>query len=470
MIRKANAPLKARERHRTVTRYHGATPRHVTAWHAHGPRVYFYAMAMNKGSRAMLCAVVACATGCKAVVLAYGADPASARANADAVAGALEQRFTSVVRTPKFANARARIGRYSLAPSKLVNDTALWTASRTRNSGPERELELGASMVSGRYSFVARPRVALPSNTGDERHMIRLTSLGDDDWQWNTEVDHAIGAMPPARANDIFRALFASAERPANIVRADYRAAFPRTMQALGRMLTIDSISTVSQGDGSTLVSLQVLASSNGLKAGFPAFAKYVDKYIAPARYRFRLADRTGADWFDVQGASSRAVIRFRSKNGILQPLTGSARNMPDSLVMHVDALAKIGLFTVGVTRMQGSFVPVSAPTERAWSMRFTQDPQWHLPLIAERLLRTPLKRPFISEGLQFTMGVRSGQDGATRLFRTFKVTVRESAIMRFLGNLGFTAMSDYAGTVEDQENRFLAEAFQAMRADIRAQ
>ena len=38
---------------------------------------------------------------------------------------------------------------------------------------------------------------------------------------------------------------------------------------------------------------------------------------------------------------------------------------------------------------------------------------------------------------------------------------------MRFLGNLGFTAVSDYAGKSEEDENRFLAEAFGAMRADI---
>ena len=38
---------------------------------------------------------------------------------------------------------------------------------------------------------------------------------------------------------------------------------------------------------------------------------------------------------------------------------------------------------------------------------------------------------------------------------------------MRFLGTLGFTAMSDYAGQVEEEENRFLAEGFAALRADI---
>ena len=410
------------------------------------------------------------AAACRSVTLAHGADPATARANADALASAIEQRFTNVARAPKFSHARLRLGRYALAPSKLVNDSALWTSTRSTRTGLERDLELSASLVEGRYTFVAKPRVPSPVRVGDERHVIRLSGLGGDDWRWTTEVDHAIGGLPPARMNDVARALFASAERPAAAVRNDYRTAFPRTAHALGRLFTIDSLTTQPQSDGSTLVSMHLLTTSNGLKEGFPAFAKYVDKYIAPSRYRFRLADRAGADWFDVQGARSRTTVRFRSRNGELQPLTGADRRMPDSLLLHVDALAKIGFFTVGVTSMQGEFVHVSTGTERAWAMRFTKDPKWHLPLIAERLLRTPLERPFQGTGVAFRMHVRTGPDGVSLLGRTLDLTVRESAIMRFLGNLGFTAMSDYAGAVEEQENRFIAEAFRAMRADMRAQ
>jgi hypothetical protein len=430
------------------------------------------AHAPARGALAAIVAVVVAlpATSCRSVTLAYGGDPATARANADAFASAFEHRFTNVARTPKFSNARLRLGRYALAPSKLVNDSALWTSSRSTRVGPERDLELYASLVDGRYTFVAKPRAPSPARVGDERHIIRLASLGGDDWRWTTDVDHAIGGLPPARVNDVARALFASAERPAPAVRNDYRMTFPRTAQALGRLFTIDSLHTQPQADGSTLVSLQLLARSDGLKDGFPAFAKYIDKYVAPARYRFRLTDRTGAEWFDVQGGRSRTVIRFRSRGGELQPLAGADRRMPDSLLITVDALAKIGFFTVGVTSMQGDFVHVSTGTERAWAMRFTKDPKWHLPLIAERLLRTPLERPFEGTGVVLRMNVRTGQDGVSLLGRMVDLAVRESAIMRFLGNLGFTAMSDYAGPVEEQENRFIAEAFRAMRADIRGQ
>jgi hypothetical protein len=436
--------------------------------------VYFQSMQSLRRSAAAYAAI--CATGallalggCRAAALASGADVATAKTNVDALAAAIEYRFTRVVRTPKFERARMRLGRYAFAPSKLATDTALWTALRSTRTGAERDLELHAGLTGGQYLFTARPAVPLPSRVGDGRHLITLEQRGENDWIWRTRVDHAVGVMPPARADDIMRALFLSAERPAAALRADYRGAFPRTAQALGRLLTIDSVASTPQADGSTLVMLQITVSGDRLRRSLPAFAKYIEQYVEPASYRFRLADRTGADWFDAEARDQLLTLRFRSHDGQLQPLLGPARRMPDTLALHVDALAKISLFTVGVTQMRGQFVHVKNARERGWAMRFNTEPEWHLPLITERLLRTPLRQPFAGQGIVFTLGFRTGPQGQTLLRRTFDVAVRESAIMRFLGNLGFTAMSDYAGDVEVEENRFFAEAMAAMRADVAA-
>jgi hypothetical protein len=38
---------------------------------------------------------------------------------------------------------------------------------------------------------------------------------------------------------------------------------------------------------------------------------------------------------------------------------------------------------------------------------------------------------------------------------------------VRWLGNLGFTAMDDFAGRVEQEEARFFADAMRAMRQDV---
>ncbi len=401
--------------------------------------------------------------------LAYGPDEAAAKANFDALAASIEYRFSRVTRTPKFETARMRLGRYAFAPSKLANDSAMWTSMRSTRTGAERDLEVHGGLTGGQYLFTARQAVPIPAKLGDGRHLISLEQLGESDWIWRTKVDHAVGTMAPSRADDIARALFMSAERPAAAMRADYRAAFPRTTQALGRLLTIDSIASTPHADGSTQVTMQITVSGDRLKRGFPAFARYIEKYVEPARYRFRLSDRAGSDWFDAEARDQLLTVRFRTHDGHLQPLLGPARRMPDTLALHVDALAKISLFTVGVTGMQGQFVHVKNARERGWAMRFTKDPEWHLPLIAERLLRTPLRRPFEGNGMVFTLGLRSGAQGQTLLGRNFDVAVRESAIMRFLGNLGFTAMSEFAGAVEVEENRFFAEAMAAMRADVKA-
>lgn len=362
-----------------------------------------------------------------------------------------------------------RVARYAFAPSKLANDTALWTAMRTTRTGADRDLEIIALLSNGQYTFTARPNVAVPSRVGDSRHLIRLRQLtADGDWLWDTEVAQAVGGMPPSRATDVARALFASGERVTSVVRADYRSAFPRTATALGRLFTVDSLSTVAQGDGSTLVRVQITMNADGARREFPAFATFFRKYVEPAKYRFRLSDRGGSDWFDAQQSDQRLTIRYRAHDGELQPLLGAARRMPDSLRLHVDALDKVSAFTIGVSALQGEFVHIHTTSERSWAMRFTKEPVWHLPLIGERLLRAPLRRPFEGTGMVFRLGFRTSAEGQTLLTRTYTTAVRESAIMRFLGNLGFTAMSDYAASDAD-ESRFIAEAMAALREDTRA-
>lgn len=412
----------------------------------------------------LLLAVMA---GCRAAVVGAGGDVASARANLDAVASAFEYRFTNVVRTPKFANARMRLARYAFAPSKLVNDTALWTGMRSTTTGSERELEVQALLANNEYLFTARSDVPVPSRLGEQRHIIALSQRGENDWLWHTAVEHHVGTMPPARLNDLMRGFLLSAERPAGALRSDYRTTFPRTTAAFGRFLLLDSVTTTAQADGSTLVALQFRVDASRIQGTYPAYAKFLRKYVESSRWRYRLTDRSGAEWFDVQSANKRVSMRFRSHDGHLQPMEGTARAMPDTLLITADALAKFGLFTVGATNIQGTFVHIDALRQRAWELRFTKDPEWHLPLITERLMRSPLQHLFAGRGIVFTLGFRTGPDGQTLSERVLDLPVRESAIMRFLGNLGFTAMSDFAGTVEEEENRFLAEVFRAMRADL---
>jgi hypothetical protein len=46
---------------------------------------------------------------------------------------------------------------------------------------------------------------------------------------------------------------------------------------------------------------------------------------------------------------------------------------------------------------------------------------------------------------------------------------VQESAIVRWLGGLGNSAMNDFAGRAEVEENRYVFEVLSALRADFAA-
>jgi hypothetical protein len=403
------------------------------------------------------------------VPLGVAADPATAIAHVDGIASALEQRFTRVLRTPRYSAARLRIARYAGAPSKLVDDTTLWTALRSTRDGAEREQEAVSALAGGRYRFTEQARAPLPVRVGDERHLVRLRQLGGNVWGWHTEVDHAVGQVAPEGGAALFTGWFRSTERPAAALRSDYRAAFPRTAAALGRLVTLDSVATQRDTEGATLVTLRMQVQSRRLRDSFPHFAAFVARYVEPARYRYRLADATGAEWWDARAEQRVLTVRFRSRDGVLLPLGGGTRPLPDSVTLHVEGFAKLGLFTVGVSGMRGSFVQRRLPGERSWFLRFAEPPHWHLPLVAERLLSAPLRRPFLGGGVQLRLGFRTGPQGQALLFRHTDLAVEESAIVRWLGALGFTALSEHEGPADEEENRFVAELFRAVRDDLAA-
>lgn len=413
--------------------------------------------------------------GCRDALAAFGTDPAQAAAQAGDAAESFERRFTNVVRDARFAEARLALARHALTPSRLARDTSLWTATRPvgsgvtgsagAGSGVEHELALRGAFEGNRYRFTTSAQPPAPVAVGDARHRMCLRRLDDGDWFWQTHVEQSLGTMPPARVPAVLHALLASAERPAGALRVDYRAALPRTTAALSRLATLDSIATTRLADSSTLVLLRMRIDATPIAREMPAFTRFVRKYIEPSRWRITLRDgRT--EWFDVAAAQRSVTMRFRTRRGTLLPLTGTARPLPDSLQISVDALAKFGPWMVGVTRMAGTFRFIDTPTEQAWAMRFTKVPEWHLPLLGEALLRAPLRRPFERGGLVFRLGVRE-QAGVTVVDRDLDVALRESTVMRWLGSLGFTAMSDFQGQVEEEESRFLAELFRAMRRDL---
>jgi hypothetical protein len=416
--------------------------------------------------RLSLLAIVAL-SGCRNVVPAFGDSRANAAANAGDFFSAAAYRFTNVQRDSKFGAARSKLGRYALTPSKIYGDTALWTG----RGASDRTLRLRGGYDGRRYTLAATPAPPALRRPADASHTIRLQRLaGDDQFAWTTDVDFAIGGLTAANAADVMGSLLRAAEgQRGPALHADSRRAFPRGSAALGRLFTVDSVRTTPDAAGATTVQLSVSLHPERLQKSFPAFASYVTKYVAPARYRLTLADRAGTRYFTTAAAKNRLTLRARVKDGRLVSFDGPPRPMPDALLLQAEAFAKFGPFTVGASDLVADFSMIRGAHERGWLMRFTKEPDWHLPLAAATFLKSPLRRPFADGGMVFRLAVRDRPGAPTVISRHTVTAVQESAVLRFLGALGSTALSDYAGKSEEEENRFWAEAFQALRSDAGA-
>jgi len=99
--------------------------------------------------------------------------------------------------------------------------------------------------------------------------------------------------------------------------------------------------------------------------------------------------------------------------------------------------------------------------------MRFRREPDWRFPLAVNHLIRTSLRHPFEGDGITVRLSIRDRVGPQTLLSREAGVAVQESAIVRWLGGLGNSAMSDFAGRAEVEENRYVYEVLAGLRQDF---
>jgi hypothetical protein len=412
--------------------------------------------------------LIALASGCRPAAVGLGPSLEAAARNGDSLFTAFARRFTNVQRDTKFARARPLMGKYALTPTRLYSDTAIWTVSNDADS--TRGLLLNGSYQSTGYLFQARNNAPYPIRVGDERHFMQLERKGEDDYEWYTSVDHAIG---PVRARDVGAATgsaFTAFEgRTGDDVRLDARAAFPRAARHLGQLIAIDSLVTTPNADGSTAARFVLRIRPDSIRHRYPNYAAYLDKYVVPSTYRLQLQDRHSGAYLDVDGRDGRSVIRLRARGGTLVTLDGVPRPMPDSLQMRIDFSAKFKIFRVGYTNLVADLTLDHSEHTRGWTWRFRKEPEWHFPLAFDKLIRTPLRRPFEGRGAEFQLGVRDDLGPQAMSYRVARIAVRESTIMRWLGGLGASAFGDFANRAEIEESRFLAELFTALQQDVTA-
>jgi hypothetical protein len=421
-----------------------------------------------RGARfAPLLAFLVAPIACRQALRGLGPSAAALERNADQLFGAMVVRYTGVSRDPKYELARSRLNRSALVPSHVFDDSTVWSSMP---SPVLRALFVQGVPEDGHYALATRTTVTRPSRLGESRHIITLARLSPNEFVWDTDVDFSLGTISAAEIGSLIAALLGSAEHGTEPgLRADYRAATPRASAVLSSLFSVDSMRVTAFSDGTSDVALTFGLHTDGLKPRFPAFADYLAKYMNPARYRLSVTDRSGAIWFDVQGADRLLSIHYRATQGRLVPLYGAARPRPDTLELHLDFTTKLKLFTVGMQNLVTELVVTDTPHERAWTFIARREPEWRLPLITEHLIRSPLRRPFEGTGVIFHLGVRDSAEAETLLERRAHATVQESAILRFLNSLGSGAMSDLADRTEREEEAFLRELFAALLADARA-
>ncbi|HJQ12816.1 MAG TPA: hypothetical protein VJ840_17430 [Gemmatimonadaceae bacterium] len=405
------------------------------------------------------------AAACRESAAAFGPSVVWARQNADEFFYSVGSRFTNIQRPQKILRARAQFGHYALTPSGVYNDTSVWVSI-----GPDSARLFGneGRFSVDRYVVTAALSNSPPDALTESREIVRLRRLTSNEYEWFTNVEVAIGRLTAKNLADVIAATLAAGEgKSPTAIRANYTAAFPRAGAALGRLFTIDTINTRSDSEGATTFDIAIRLTPNILKETMPHYAAYIDKYISKGQYRITLTDQTGVNWFEARAANYYMHFKMRSKNGHFAPLEGAVRPMPPSLTIHMDMAMKILVFTVGWTDMVGDFDIIDTPHERGWSMRFAKEPEWRLPPTVGYLLKSPLRRPFQGQGIPVRVSIRDNPGSQTILNRRGSLVVQESGILRFLNRLSGTAVGDFLGPSEREANRFNADAFRALRADV---
>jgi hypothetical protein len=414
--------------------------------------------------------IIVAGNACSDSLRALGTTPVVADTRTAQLFEAMTTRFGANEFSPKYDAARIRLAEGALIPSRIFNDSSVWEGRPTPTS---RVLYVsGTGLDGGRYLLGTRSSLTPPTRLGDSRHIIlleQLPQISESVYRWDTRVDLAVGSVTAEEISGLASALFATAEgRTERELREDYRTAFPRATAAFGRGFTIDSVRSATSAAGVNSVAITASFHPDLMEPSFPALAKYLDKYLGPAKYHLALSDRAGIPLFDIVGAKRAMTIRYRTQHNKLTSLYGPPRPWADTLVMTADVSLKVKLFTVGFEKLVADFVISNSGHDRSWALIARREPKWNLPLFTESLLRSPLHRPFEGDGSWMSLSVRDSAGGMTVFTRRTQFAVQESTIMRFLGSLSSHMIGELDGKVEAEEDQFFREGFIALDADRR--
>src|SRR3982751_6650485 len=148
-------------------------------------------------------AVVVTLSGCREVAPAFGPNTPFARQNAEEFFYSVGSRFTNIQRPLRIIRARQQFGHYALTPSGVYNDTTIWLSI-----GPDSARLFGDEGVFSvdRYIVNAKLTNTNPNALTESREIVRLRKLADNEYEWFTNVDVALGRIQAKNISDVLAA------------------------------------------------------------------------------------------------------------------------------------------------------------------------------------------------------------------------------------------------------------------------
>jgi hypothetical protein len=405
--------------------------------------------------------LLALAGGCQEPARRLAAGPAGGPA-ATTLVDALRARYGKIAREPSLERVRPRIEAAVLVPSRVFDDSSVWTASE----GDWRSLWVEGRGDAGAYRLGLRANPDQPRSPGEYRARIVLHRRKSGEFEWDTFDELALGPLRPAELSAAFRALLRAAEERRGDARAQVVDAMPRSARALGRLFDLEALSLSPEPDGTQRIEIALRQRPERLKAEAPKFAAYLQRRTRGTQIKLTVALPDGRPLWAAAGADGAWRIRLRARGGQLLPLEGR----PESGRLHatLDYSIKAGLFRVGVRGLKAEIDTAPAGEPLALAVRFLDEPEWRIPFLIKPFMRASLRYPFEDPGSRFLVGVRAEPGRGSLLVSHSRLQVKESWIVHWFGGLSEKAMAELRAA-DAEADRYALECLTALRDDLAA-
>jgi hypothetical protein len=300
--------------------------------------------------------------------------------------------------------------------------------------------------------------------------MFRLRRLRPSEFEWRIEEALALGGIRVAELAAASDVLFRLAEAtPAGDARAALRDSLPRTSAALGRVFSLERLSLADAPQGGRVLEFESALHPEWLRERMPRYAQFLESYASTLQFFASVQGDAGGTFWESSVDEGRLRLRARLRDGALLPLQGTAGRLGERCTTRGSFSVKAGLFRVGFQNLVGDVTLVRGPEQVGFRAAFRKEPDWRMPFLVEPFVRGSLRRPFEQEGTSLDFVVKDGAgDSPTTAAREYRLTVKESWLVRWLGGNVGSAVSDFRRGAEAESDRFSREAFLALRDDVR--